>query len=389
MAARATRDGHREVDALATGDRTRYLMGVRVPFVNLARLHEPIRDAVDQAIASVIDSDRFVGGPVVQRFEERFAARVGARWAIAVSSGTDAILASLMALDLRPGDEVITTPFTFASAAQAVTRLGGTPVFVDVDPETLNLDPARLTDAVSDRTVGVLPVHLYGNVAGIRDMKRVADAHGLWIVEDAAQAIGARDDSRHAGTFGATGCFSFFPTKTLGALGDGGMIVTDDDDLASELRRVRHHGAEPKYHHHRLGGNFRLDALQAAVLDVKLDLLDDWLDRRRVNASTYDARLPDGVRPPFTPGHAWHQYVIRHPRRDTIAAALAERGVETMVYYPTTLDRQPCFADVARVVGPLDHAHRAADEVLALPVGPGLTEDERDWVVRSLLDALE
>lgn len=331
----------------------------------------------------VLDRAQYVLGPEVEKFEARFADLVGAEHAIGVSSGTDALLAALMAMGIGPGDEVITSPFTFVAPAQAIARLGATPVFVDIDPVTYGLDPAAVQAAIGPNTVGVVPVHLFGQCTDMTALTEVAERHGLFVIEDAAQAVGARHAGHHAGTFGDFGCFSFFPTKTLGAFGDGGMVVTDDEELAGELRRIRHHGAEPKYVHHRLGGNFRLDALQAAILDVKLDHLDAWLQRRRANAAAYAERLPRAIQPAVAPNneHAWHQYVVRIPDRDGVRDRLWSDRIETGVYYPSTLDSQPCFQDgAARVCGSIDRACRAAREVLALPVFAELTEEERDWV---------
>ncbi len=365
---------------------------MRISLANLPRLHEPLAADIERAVADVVRSGRYVGGPEVEGFEREFGAWIGERGdddvtAIGVSSGTDALLASLMALGVGPGDEVITTPFTFAAPAQAIARLGATPVFVDIEPRWFGLDPDAVAAAMGPRTVGILPVHLYGCAANAAKLAALAEARGIWMVEDAAQAVGTTCEGRHAGTFGATGCFSFFPTKTLGALGDGGMVVTGDDTLAAELRRVRHHGAEPKYVHHRLGGNFRLDAIQAAALRVKLRALDGWLGRRKANAAFYREALPAEIVPADHDGHAWHQFVVRVPDRERIRAVLAEGGVDSAVYYPRTLDQQPCFEE-ARVAGTLVEAHRAADEVLAIPSGPELTNEERAFVADSLVRAL-
>ena len=361
---------------------------MRVALADLNRLHAPIRAAIDEAIARVVDSGRFVGGEEVVRFERRFAEWVGASHAVAVSSGTDALLASLMALGVGPGDEVVTTALSFAATAQAIARLGAAPVCVDVDERTYNIDPACIETAIGPRTVGILPVHLFGQAADMTALSQIAERHGLWILEDAAQALGARWEGRHAGTFGAAGCFSFFPTKTLGALGDGGMIVTDDEELAETLRRVRHHGAEPKYVHHHLGGNFRLDALQAAVLDVKLDHLEEWLSARRRNAELYEARLPAQIRPHVAPAaeHAWHQYVVWVDERDRIAAHLRQADVETAVYYPSTLADQPCFASDSHP--DVSAARRATQHALAIPVGPELESAQVQWVAARLVEAL-
>ena len=360
---------------------------MKVKFIDLDRQLLPIRETVDAAMQRVIDRGLFVLGPEVELFEERFAEFVGSEHAIGVSSGTDAILASLMALGVGPGDEVITSAFSFVAPAQAIARLGATPVFADIDPHTFALDPEAVRAAIGPRTVGIVPVHLFGQMADMTALMTIAELHGLFVVEDAAQAIGARHDARHAGSFGDVGCFSFFPTKTLGAFGDGGMIVTDDENIAGELRRIRHHGAEPKYVHHRLGGNFRLDALQAAVLDVKLDHVSGWIAARKRHAEAYDRVLPPQVRPSIGAGndHAWHQYTIRVPHRDAFRDQLWADGIETQIYYPTSCECQPCFAQFdARVAHDLTQTHAACDQVLALPVFPELTDDERDYVVRRL-----
>ncbi len=360
---------------------------MKVKFIDLDRQLLPIRDHVDAAMQRVIDRGLFVLGPEVAQFEDRFAEFVGSEHAIGVSSGTDALLASLMALGVGPGDEVITSAFSFVAPAQAIARLGATPVFADIDPATFALDPASVRAAIGPRTVGIIPVHLFGQTADMTSLMAVAELHGLFVVEDAAQGVGARHRGHHAGSMGDIGCFSFFPTKTLGAFGDGGMIVTDDDDLAGELRRIRHHGAEPKYVHHRLGGNFRLDALQAAVLDVKLDHVSGWIAARKRHADAYDRVLPAHVRPGIGTenDHAWHQYTIRVPDRDAFREQMWADGIETQIYYPTSCEAQPCFAEYeARVSGELTQTHAACDQVLALPVFPELSDDERDYVVSRL-----
>ena len=360
---------------------------MKVKFIDLDRQLLPIRETVDAAMQRVIDRGLFVLGPEVDQFEDRFAEFVGAEHAIGVSSGTDALLASLMAMGVGPGDEVITSAFSFIAPAQAIARLGATPVFADIDPHTFALDPDAVRAAISPRTVGIVPVHLFGQTADMSALMTVAELNGLFVVEDAAQAIGARHDGRHAGTFGELGCFSFFPTKTLGAFGDGGMVVTNDDTLASELRRIRHHGAEPKYVHHRLGGNFRLDALQAAILDVKLDHVGSWIAARKRHAAAYDRVLPPHVRPGIGElnDHAWHQYTIRVRDREAFREQMWADGIETQIYYPTSCECQPCFAEFdARLGTELVQTHAACREVLALPVYPELEEGERDYVVGRL-----
>lgn len=359
---------------------------MKVKFIDLDRQLLPIRETVDAAMQRVIDRGMFVLGPEVEEFEHRFARFVGAEHAIGVSSGTDALLASLMALGIGPGDEVITSAFSFIAPAQAIARLGATPVFADIDPDTFALDPDAVRAAITPRTVGIVPVHLFGQTADMSSLMTIAELNGLFVVEDAAQAVGARHDGRHAGTFGDVGCFSFFPTKTLGAFGDGGMIVTDDDAIANELRRIRHHGAEPKYVHHTLGGNFRLDALQAAILDVKLDHVSSWIAARRRHASAYGRVLPKSIRPRTAANneHAWHQYTIRVADREAFRDQLWADGIETQIYYPTSCECQPCFAEFDAKYDDLTQTHAACREVLALPVYPEMTEDERDYVVRRL-----
>ena len=360
---------------------------MQVKFIDLDRQLIPIRAQLDAAMQRVIDRGAFVLGDEVEQFEKRFAEYVGAAHAIGVSSGTDALLASLMAMGIGPGDEVITSAFSFIAPAQAIARLGATPVFVDIDPHTFTLDPHAVRAAIGPQTAGIVPVHLFGQAADMTAIRGLAEVHGLFIVEDAAQGVGAKHGDRHVGTFGELGCFSFFPTKTLGAFGDGGMIVTDDAELASEVRRIRHHGAEPKYVHHRLGGNFRLDALQAAVLDVKLDHLTGWIEARRDNAAYYNRNIPAQLRPGCGARnhHAWHQYTIRLRDRDAFRERLRQDGIETQIYYPTSCERQPCFADLAvRCADELAATHAACVEVLALPVYAELSGPEREHVANRL-----
>jgi len=333
-----------------------------------------VRADVERAIARVLDSAVFVGGPEVEGFEGELAAAAGARRAVGVSSGTDALLATLMALGVGPGDEVVTTPLTFFATAGAAARLGARPVFADVDDESLCLDPAAAAAAVTARTRAVAPVHLYGRPAALPSVPCA-------VVEDAAQALGAGPP------VGRAAAISFFPTKNLGALGDAGAVLTDDDDLADRVARLRVHGARPKYHHAIVGGNFRLDALQAAVLRAKLPHLGRWTAARRAHAARYRelfaaARVPAELRLPAPhPAHVWHQFVVRAPRRDALRAHLAAAGVGTEVYYPVPLHLQPCFADLGGRPGQLPVAERAAAEVLALPVHPALGADAQAYVV--------
>jgi dTDP-4-amino-4,6-dideoxygalactose transaminase len=373
---------------------TRSASDVAVPLLDLTAQYRPIREDLLGAITRVCDSQRFIMGAEVEALERELAARIGVAHAIAVSSGTDALLAALMALGVGPGAEVITPTYSFFATAGCVSRLGATPVFVDIDPITFNADPAAIARAVTKRTRAILPVHLYGLCADMDAILATAAAAGVPVIEDAAQAIDARDHGRIAGAMGLMGCFSFFPSKNLGAFGDGGLVTTDDASLAAELRLLRNHGAEPKYIHSRIGGNFRLDALQAAVLRVKLPHLDGWTDARRGNADRYralfaEAGLTSPVRLPIEPAgfrHIYNQFVILAPRRDDLRAHLVRRRVQTEVYYPVPFHRQVCFADVPSAIHAFPHADRAADTSLALPIYGELSEEQQRHVVASIAE---
>ncbi|MFU8803160.1 MAG: DegT/DnrJ/EryC1/StrS family aminotransferase, partial [Bradymonadaceae bacterium] len=313
-----------------------------VPFLDLKAQYANIRIDVRLAIDEVLDSQIWIGGPVLERFEEAMAGRFNSRHAIGVSSGTDALLASLMALGIGPGDEVITSPFTFFAPVGAILRLGARPVFVDIDPATFNIDPGRLEEAVTDRTRAILPVHLFGQSAEIAQILEIAGSREIPVVEDAAQAIGAFHRGCHVGTMGKTGCFSFFPSKNLGGAGDGGMILTDDDVLATRIRTICRHGASPKYYHVLTGGNFRLDPIQAAILLVKLDHLDTWTRARQSHAAFYDKALEhvDGLSTPHVMAHnisVYNQYVLRLKQRDEVMRRLIEDGIGCAVYYPSPM----------------------------------------------------
>lgn len=350
---------------------------MKVPLVDLGAEVRALRADIDAAIARVLDSARFIGGPELSAFEAELAPVGGARFAVGVSSGTDALLAALMALDLGPGDEVVTTPFSFFATVGAIVRLGARPVFADIEEATCNLDPAAALSALSPRTRAVLPVHLYGLPAHLTELL----AAGVPIVEDAAQSLGA------APLAGLCQCISFFPTKNVGAIGDAGAVLTSDPALADRLQLLRAHGGRPKYVHQIVGGNFRLDALQAAVLRVKLPHLDAFCRARRANAARYRALFaaarvpPELALPPDAPAHIYHQFVLRAPRRDALRAFLLESGVETEVYYPVPLHLQRCFEALGYREGAFPVAERAAAEVLALPIHPFLTEPAQRYVV--------
>jgi dTDP-4-amino-4,6-dideoxygalactose transaminase len=361
---------------------------IPVPLLDLTGQYGLLRDELDAAITRVVESQHFILGPEVEAFESEIASFVGVEHAIGMSSGTDALLAALMALDVGDGDEVVTSTYTFFATAGVVARLGATPVFVDIDPVTFNLDPNAAVAALTPRTRAIIPVHLYGRMADLDRMVAAAAERGIEVIEDAAQAIGAFDVAgRRAGSRGFAGCFSFFPSKNLGGFGDGGMTVTRDPDFAHRLKLLRVHGSEPKYHHALVGGNFRLDALQAAVLRVKLQHLDAWTAGRRRNADRYrelfDAAglLDRVVLPTDEPGHIYNQFVIRVPRRDALHLFLRERGIGTEMYYPIPLHLQECFASLGYAEGAFPHAEAAARETLALPIYPELREEQLVVVV--------
>jgi dTDP-4-amino-4,6-dideoxygalactose transaminase len=357
-----------------------------VPLLDLKAQYLSIKTEVDSAIAEVMESQHFILGPKVDECEKAVARYSGCSHAIGVSSGSDALLACLMSEGIGPGDEVITTPYTFFATAGAIARLGATPVFVDIDPATYNFDASRVADKVTGRTRAIIPVHLYGQMADMDAVMNVAVKHGLVVIEDAAQAIGAEHKGRRAGSIGHYGCLSFFPSKNLGAAGDGGMIVTNDADRAEKLKCLRAHGSKPKYHHRMIGGNFRLDAIQAAIVGAKLPHLDKWTAARQRNAKRYDSFLAAAEVPVVLPlvatgRHIFNQYVIRVPNRDTLQAALQRRDVATEVYYPIPMHLQECFGYLGHSVGAFPESERAARESLAIPVHPELTEPQARYVV--------
>ncbi len=362
-----------------------------VPLLDLKAQYAPLREEILAAITRVCDSQRFILGPEGEALERELAALIGVTHAIGVSSGTDALLVSLMALGIGAGDEVITSTFSFFATGGCSVRAGATPRFVDIDPVTFNLDPQAVERAVTPRTRAIIPVHLYGLCADMDPILAIARRRDIAVIEDACQAIGARDKDRPAGGMGALGCFSFFPSKNLNAFGDAGLVTTNDDELAKRVRRLRVHGSERKYYHQEVGGNFRLDELQAAILRVKAPHLERWNEGRRANAARY-ARLfaEAGVKgvtlPAEPPGyrHIYHQYVIRTRHRDALRAHLTETGIGTEVYYPVPLHLQDCFADLGYGPGDCPHAEAAAREVLALPIYAELSEEQQRTVARAI-----
>ncbi len=385
-----------------------------VPLLDLKAQYATIKDEVVPAIAEVMESQYFILGPKVVELEKQVAEYSQTKHAIGVSSGTDALLISLMAEGIGHGDEVVTTPFSFFATAGCITRVGATPVFVDIDPVTFNMDPDKLESAINERTKAIIPIHLYGQMADMDPIMDIANRHNLAVIEDGAQAIGAEYKGRRAGSVGHYGCFSFFPSKNLGGAGDGGMVVTNDDERADKLRILRAHGGKPKYYHRFIGGNFRLDALQAAILIVKLRHLDGWTKRRQENADTYrklfmetglvmDASedfhggcqswsncsikssgkltLPDDL---DDRRHIYNQFVIRLDRRDELREVLKGKGIGHEVYYPVPFHMQDCFAYLNYRKGDFPASECAAATTLALPIYPELTLDQMKEVVEAI-----
>ena len=362
---------------------------MQVPLLDLrqqyvGRLKQEIRTAID----AVCDQQALILGPAVGSFEKNLATYCHAKHAIGVSSGTDALLVAMMALDLGPGDEVIVPAFTFFATAGCVSRVGATPVFVDIDPATFNIDVTKIEAAVTEKTKAIVPVDLFGQVADLEAVNAIAAKHGLAVIEDAAQAVGATRQGKPACSQTTFGCLSFYPTKNLGAFGDAGAVCTNDDALADKLKKLRVHGSGHTYYHEMVGGMFRLAAIQAAVLDVKLTYLDGWHDARRRHAAIYDRVLAGtaAVTPPVAAGNAsvYNQYVVRVPDRDAVKAKLADKGVGSAVYYPLGLHLQECFKHLGHRAGDFPETERATREVLALPVYPELTDEQVTYAAETL-----
>jgi len=365
---------------------------VPVPLLDLNAQYAPLRGAILDAVTRVCDSQRFIHGPEVEGLERELEAYLGIQHALGLSSGTDAVLAALMALGIGPGDEVVTSTYSFFATAGCVARLGAKPVLVDIEPDTFNINPGAALAAVTPRTRAIIPVHLFGQSAEMMPIINASAKSGVPIIEDAAQAIGAKYRDHAVGSFGAIGCFSFFPSKNLGAFGDGGLVTTNDPKLAHTLKLLRNHGMEPKYYHHLVGANFRLDALQAAVLRVKLPHLDSWTAGRQRNASRYralfaDRKLTDLVRAPVEAPdrtHIYNQFVVRVPNRDGLKTHLDRAGIGTEIYYPVPFHLQQCFKPLGYTQGAFPHAEAAAQDSLALPIYPELTEAQQASVVDAI-----
>jgi len=371
---------------------------MKVPLIDLGPQHRLLREELLAAIQRVLDSQQFVLGSEVRTFEEGIAKYCQTQHAIGCASGSDALLLAMMALDLKAGDEVITSPFTFFATGAAIARVGATPVFVDIDPQTYNLDPDRVEAAITPHTRAILPVHLYGHCADMTALMQIGRRRNLPVIEDAAQAMGAECHGKRAGSIGLIGCFSFYPTKNLGGVGDGGILTTNDDDLAQRLKRLRVHGGRTEYEHAEIGINSRLDAIQAAVLAVKLRHVDEWSEHRRQRAEQYtelleEAKLTEKVIPPFiTAGsrHIFHQYVVRvAENRDALMKHFATNGISTKVYYPVPLHLQECFEYLGHRQGDFPNAESAALETMALPLFPEITQDQMAYVVNTIQSFFE
>jgi dTDP-4-amino-4,6-dideoxygalactose transaminase len=359
---------------------------MNVPLLDLKLQYESIREDVNRAIREVVESQHLILGPKVEECEQAIAAYSQCSYGVGVSSGSDALLACLMAENIGPGDEVITTPYTFFATVGAITRLGATPVFIDIEPDSYNIDVAQIAAKITKKTRAIIPIHLFGQMADMSPIMGLAAKHNFTVIEDAAQAIGSEYRGRRAGSIGHYGCFSFYPSKNLGAFGDAGMVVTNDAARAEKLRILRNHGSSPKYYHHVVGGNFRLDAIQAAVVSAKLPHLDSWTAARQRNARRYDqmfrAADVDVTLPVVGQGrHIFNQYVIRSSSRDHLQAFLKERGVGTEIYYPVPMHLQECFAFLNIRAGSMPESERAAKESLALPIFPELTDEQARYVV--------
>jgi dTDP-4-amino-4,6-dideoxygalactose transaminase len=360
---------------------------MQVPLLDLKRQYNAIKKELDQAVLSVMADTKFIMGPEVKTFEEKAAEYCGAKFAIGVASGTDAILLALRACGVESGDEVITTPFTFFATASTITRLGAIPVFIDIDPDTYNIEPEQIEKKITPKTKVIMPVHLYGQCADMDPINRIAKKHNLKVVEDAAQAIGSKYKGKKAGTLGDFACFSFFPSKNLGAAGDAGMVTTDDPDMADLIRILRVHGAQPKYFHSIVGYNSRLDTIQAAILSVKLKYLDSWTAKRREHAAAYNAAFKgfDIITPMEEDFnyHIYHQYTIAVKNREKLSEALKENQIGHDIYYPVPLHLQKCFQFLGYTEGDLPVAERKAKDVISLPIYTELTDEEQNFVIET------
>ena len=362
---------------------------MNIPLVDLKVQYKAIKEEIDKAIQRVVHSGQFVLGPEVEAFESEIAAYCGTKYAVGVASGTDALQLALPACDIKPGDEVITTPFTFIATAETIAKCGATPVFADIDPKTYNIDPTKLESKISQKTKAILPVHLYGQPVDMRSTLKFAQKYNLKVIEDCAQALGAEYKGKRVGSIGDVGCLSFFPSKVLGAYGDGGMIVTNNTDIAERAEMLRNHGCKEKYYHLIHGFNSRLDSIQAAILRVKLGHLDEWIEVRRHKASLYGQLLEqiDGIKPPYVAPYSYHifnYYTIRlnsELGRDELREFLGSQGIATAIYYPLSLHLQEVYRDLGYKTGDFPASEQAQEEVLSLPIYPELEDQQIEGLV--------
>ena len=361
---------------------------VRIPMVDFKAQYKSIEKEIDAAIKEILLSGQYILGPAVKEFEEQVAAYCGVKYAIGVASGSDALILSLKALDIGPGDEVITTPFTFVATAHAIVHCGAKPVFVDIEYDTFNINPALIEPAITKNTKAIIPVHLYGHPANMDPIMRIAEGYNLYVVEDAAQAFGARYNGKKVGSIGHVGCFSFFPTKNLGCYGDGGMVVTDNPEIAEKVDILRRQGCREKYRAEMIGYNSRLDAVQAAILKVKLKYVDQWNEQRRDVAHRYNELLSESkvktpVEAPYA-YHVYHQYTIRASQRDGLKQLLLENGIETSIYYPLPLHLQDAYKCLENKKGSYPESERAGKEVLSLPISPEISELDQEYIIQGM-----
>ena len=361
---------------------------VRIPMVDFKAQYKSIEKEIDAAIKEILLSGQYILGPAVKEFEEQVAAYCGVKYAIGVASGSDALILALKALDIGPGDEVITTPFTFVATAHAIVHCGAKPVFVDIEPDTFNINPALIEPAITKNTKAIIPVHLYGHPANMDPIMEIAKTHNLYVVEDAAQAFGARYNGKQVGSIGHVACFSFFPTKNLGCYGDGGMVVTDNPDIADKVDILRRQGCREKYHAEIIGYNSRLDTIQAVILKVKLRYVDQWNEKRRYIAKKYNELLSDTnittpVEAPYA-YHVYHQYTIRSSRRDDLKQLLFENDIDTSIYYPKPLHLQDAYKCLENKKGSYPESERAGKEVLSLPISPEISEMDQEYIIQGM-----
>ncbi|RLJ90664.1 DegT/DnrJ/EryC1/StrS family aminotransferase [Planococcus citreus] len=366
---------------------------MKVNMLDLSEQYKVLKDEIIESLDSVMSSSQFILGDNVKKLESNVAEYSNTTNGIGVANGSDAIHIALQAAGIKTGDEVITTSFTFFATGGAIVRAGATPVYVDIDPITFNIDPTKIEAAITDKTKAIIPVHLYGQMADMEAIKAIADKYKIIIIEDAAQAIGSRQNGKTVGEIGTAATYSFFPTKNLGAYGDAGMIITNNDELAEQARVIRVHGSKPKYYHHVLGYNSRLDEMQAAILNVKFSHLEKWSDDRRRHAAVYtkllNEKLSDVIQTPIVKEgnhHVFHQYTLRVPNRDDLQRFLKEQGIATMIYYPMPLHLQPVFEDLGYVEGDLLETEKAAKEAISLPMYPELPREHQEYVVKKIVE---